>query len=204
MIENELIQIWQSSPRHEQIKFEKSKLLLEVQSSLGRFDKISRNWDFGTIGTAIGMLFILLYVAFRLPSVLAKVGVILLMVWCVFLIYIVIRLKRTKPNEASSYLDYLKQHKQYLKNHIRLSNRFMVLTIFPCFSAVTLVMIGKLNLWNKSWSEIASTKMVWVQFSIFILVGIVAYVMNKWVTKREFLPRLQKVNKLLAWLKEDQ
>ncbi|GMN05010.1 hypothetical protein MTsPCn5_03980 [Croceitalea sp. MTPC5] len=204
MIENELIQIWQSSPRHEQIKFEKSKLLLEVQSSLGRFDKITGKWDFGTIGSAIVMFLILLYVAFRLPSVLAKVGVILLMLWCLFLIYVVLRLKRTKPNEASSYLDYLKQHRQYLKNHIRLSNGFMVLTVFPCFGGVALVMIGKLNLWNKSWSEIAGTKMVWIQFSIFMLVGIVAYAMNKWVAKREFLPRLQKVNKLLALLKEDQ
>ena len=44
MIEDELIKIWQSSSNEERIKFEKSKLMIELQSSL---DRLNRRWKFG-------------------------------------------------------------------------------------------------------------------------------------------------------------
>ncbi len=39
MIEDELIKIWQSSSKQELIKFEKSKLMIELQSSLNRLHR---------------------------------------------------------------------------------------------------------------------------------------------------------------------
>ena len=41
--EDELINIWQSSSNQERIKFEKSKLILEMKSSLDRFHKTIKN-----------------------------------------------------------------------------------------------------------------------------------------------------------------
>ena len=38
MIEDELIKIWQSSSNQERVKFEKSKLMIELQLSLKRLN----------------------------------------------------------------------------------------------------------------------------------------------------------------------
>ena len=80
----------------------------------------------------------------------------------------------------------------------------MSLTILPCFSGVALIMVGKLNLINKSWSEIVKINMVWIGFLIFIVVGVFSCQLNKWVMKKELLPRLQKVNELLELLEEEE
>ena len=62
MIEDELVKIWQSSPNQERVKFEKSRLMIDVQSSLDRLHrfvkyrdlmdtmiKTEENWFFGSI-----------------------------------------------------------------------------------------------------------------------------------------------------------
>jgi len=38
-MEEELIKIWQSSPNQERIKFERSRLMMDVQSSMDDFNK---------------------------------------------------------------------------------------------------------------------------------------------------------------------
>nr|WP_299068573.1 hypothetical protein [uncultured Allomuricauda sp.] len=203
MIENELIALWQSSPKHERIKFEKSKLMLDVQSSLDRFDKTTRFWDFTEIGLAAMMVPFFAYQAYRLPNTLAKSGAILIAIWCLCVIYNVLKLKKTKPREANSYLEYLKQGRKYIQNHISLSNTLLYYYVLPCLIGVVMIMIGKLDLLAKSWSQIANTKMVWISVSVFILIGVFANQLNKWVVKKEFLSRLKKVDKLIRLMEED-
>ena len=135
-----------------------------IAFQLAKFQKITKFWDFGTIISAASMILVFAYQAYRQPNLLLKFGVILIVVWCLFLIYIVIKLKKTKPHEANNYREYLEQNKQYLENQISISNKFMSLTILPCFSGVALIMVGKLNLINKSWSEIVNINMVWIGF----------------------------------------
>lgn len=203
MLENELITLWQSSPKHERLKFEKSKLMVEVQSSLNQFDKTTRLWDFGTIISAASMILVFAYQVYRLPNHITKFGAILIIGWCFFLIYKVTKIKKTRPHETSSYINYLKQNKEYLKSQMGLSHKFMTLVVLPCFSGVILIMIGQLDLVNKSWNEIVGSKTFWIQLFIFAVVGTFAFYMNRWVAKKEFLPRLKKVDELLQLLKKE-
>ncbi len=202
MIENELIALWQSSPKHERIKFEKSKLMLDAQSSLNRFDKANKYWCFVEIGTALILIPFFTYQAYRLPNMLAKFGAILIAIWLVYVINNALKLKKAKPDEASSYLEYLNQSKAYLENHKSLSENLMYWYVLPCFIGVILIIIGKLELPTKSWAEIGENKMVWITFSLLIIIGVFAYLINKWVIKKEFLSRLKKIDELLELLKE--
>lgn len=203
-MENELIAIWQSSPNHERIKFEKSRFMLEVQSSLDKFDRTTRYWDFMEIGIAAIMIPIFAYQAYRLPSILSKLGAILIVIWLIYVIYIALKLKKAKPNEDDAYLKYLKKSRVYLERHKKLSSKLMQWYVLPCMIGVVLIMIGKLDLLTKSWSQIASTKMVWISLVVFGAIGIFVYQVNKWVVKKEFTPRLKKVGELIRLMEDDQ
>jgi hypothetical protein len=44
-MEDELVKIWQSSPNQERVKFEKSRLMIDAQSSIDRLHKEIRFRD---------------------------------------------------------------------------------------------------------------------------------------------------------------
>ena len=74
MIEEELIKIWQSSPNQEVIKFEKSRLMLDVQSHLDRFQR-GMKWLY--LREALGAIIaipIFIYFAFDIPHLISKIG----------------------------------------------------------------------------------------------------------------------------------
>ncbi|MER3373206.1 MAG: hypothetical protein RIM83_01055 [Allomuricauda sp.] len=204
MIENELIAIWQSSSKHERIKFEKSKLMLEVQSSLDKFDKTTRYWDFMEISIAATLIPFFTYQAYQLPSMLSKFGAILISIWLIYVINNVLKLKKAKPQEDNSYLEYLKENKDYLERHKSFSDKLMYWYVLPCLTGVVMIMIGKLDLLAKSWLQIANTKMVWISLLVFMAIGVFAYVLNKWVVKKEFTPKLKKVNELIQLMQDNQ
>ena len=53
MLEQELKNIWQNSPQKEIVKFEKSKLLIDLNYDLNKFEKSIKNRDRREIVAAI-------------------------------------------------------------------------------------------------------------------------------------------------------
>ncbi|TMU56730.1 hypothetical protein [Flagellimonas algicola] len=203
MIENELIQIWQSSPKHERIKFEKSKLMLDVQTKLNSFDRAVKRRDFVEISAAILMTPLFLYQVYRQPNILAKIGAFWIAVYCGYVIYKLLKVKKTKPSETSTYLDYLKESKDYLEKQKKLLESILYWYILPGLTGCTIFLIGSLDLPNKTWQEIIKIKKVWVGLSAFTAVGVFTYWLNKRGVKKEFIPRLKKVNELIRLMEED-
>ncbi|MGW9686454.1 hypothetical protein [Flagellimonas sp. 2504JD1-5] len=204
MIENELIAIWQSSPKHEQIKFEKSKLMLDVQARLDSFDSGVKRRDFIEISAAVLMIPFFLYQAYRLPNVLAKVGAFWIVIYCGFVIYKLLKVKKEKPNEASSYLEYLRQSKNYLEKQKKLLENVLYWYILPGLMGCVVMMAGILDLLNKPFQEIIKIKKVWISLSLFTAIGVFTYWLNKRAVKKELFPRLKKVNELIDLMEGDQ
>lgn len=203
MIENELIRIWQSSPEHEQVKFEKSKLMLEVQRRLNSFKKgvVIRDWM--EIGTGIIMIPIFAFQVFNQPNLLAKFGALWIVGYIVFVIYKLRKAKKSEPLPKASYIDYLKESKVYLETQLRLIDSVLSWYILPGLIGVLIMHIGILDLFNKSWETILNTPMFWVGLIAISTVGLLAYFLNKWTVKKEYKPRLEKVNELLRLLQEE-
>ncbi|WP_420399893.1 hypothetical protein [Flagellimonas sp.] len=203
MIEDELIQIWQSSPKHERIKFEKSRLLLDVQNRLDSFDRAVKIRDTVEISVAILMTPLFLYQVYRQPNVLAKIGAIWIVAYILFVVYKLLKVKKEKPSEATSYLEYLKQSKIYLEKQKRLIESVLYWYILPGLMGCTIFLIGSLDLLNKTWQEIIKIKKVWVGLSAFTGVGAFTYWLNKRGVKKEFIPRLKKVDELIRLMEEE-
>ncbi|WP_431121431.1 hypothetical protein [Flagellimonas flava] len=204
MIENELIQIWQSSPKHERIKFEKSKLMLDVQSSLDRLDRAIRFRDFIEIGAAIFVVIpIFGYQIYNQPNILAKFGAVWIVVYCLYVIYKLLNVKKSKPEESGSYMEYLKQSKTYLERQKSLLDSVVYWYILPSLPGVIIMVTGILELYRKSWKEVIGIKHLWILLLLIIAITIFAYLMNKRAVKKELVPRLKKVDELIRLMEED-
>ena len=86
MIEDELIKIWQSSSNQERIKFEKSKLMIELQSSLKRLDKWWNYLELSETVLAIFGVLLSTLLLFKIPFILTKIALGLMIICAVYLI----------------------------------------------------------------------------------------------------------------------
>jgi hypothetical protein len=193
MMEDELIKIWQSSPNQERIKFEKSKLMMEVQSSLDRFHKSIKYRDLMETIPAIFIIPFLLHIAYTIPFTLSKIGAI----WCVISgIYIIIRLSRAKKNKPSAftetYRDYLNKTKEYLFVQKKLLDSVMYWYFTPLAIGISLFFLG----------SIRDTKELITKFTILIVMGVIVYFLNKRAVKKQIAPRLKKIDELIKVMEE--
>lgn len=192
MIEEELIQIWQSSSNQERVKFEKSKLMINMKSSLDRFHKSVKYRDLTETINAIISIPFLAYMVYKFPYTLSKIGA-LLMTLC--LVYVIIKLKslnKHKPNTlTNSYIDYLYQCRNYLYLQKKMRETAPIWYILPLLTGVVLLVLGAIL--NIDGNVFAKT----VVLIIIVVCGLVIYFYNIWIIKKQYIPRLKKMEALI-------
>lgn len=195
-MEDELIKIWQSSPNQEKIKFEKSKLMIEVQSSL---DKIQRSWKYMIIRETIAAIIAIpafLFITYNVPYTISKIG----SIWIVLaVIYILIRLKSAKKHKPTdlteTYIDYLYKTKDYLNAQKKLLDTVLYWYVLPVFPGYVLILMGFIHIPEKR-------KIIIIAALAFVVMAILAYILNKRGVRKEFDPRLKKIDELIQVLEE--
>ena len=195
MIEDELIKIWQSSSNQERVKFEKSKLMIELNSSLGRLHRWWKYMEFFEVALAIFGILVGVFVIFKIPFVLIKIAIVLIILIAIYLIFKYIGVRGFKPSDLEeNYLDYLKKNKQYLEVQKKFLKTYVYWGILPVYPIMLLCNIA---VWEK----------VPVEFILFnnvaaIVIGIYGYFLNKKRVKNEINPRIASVDELINELKE--
>src|SRR5258708_35179683 len=107
MMEEELIKIWQSSLNQERVKFEKSRLMIDMQSSVDRLHRGIKYRDLGErIGAMIGMP-VFAYYAYHIPFTLTKIASVLIILWDA---YVIIRLRNAKKHKPSALTETYRKH----------------------------------------------------------------------------------------------
>lgn len=193
MIEDELIRIWQSSPNQEQIKFERSRLMIDVQSSIDRFHKSIKYRDLMETIPAIFIIPFMAHTAYTIPFTLSKIGAI----WIILsIIYIIIRLQNSKKHKPSAftetYWDYLNETKVYLNIQKKLLDTVMYWYFSPVAIGIALFFIG----------AIKDIQELLIKLSGLIGLGIVIYFLNKRAVKKQINPRLKKIDELIKVMEE--
>jgi len=196
MMEDELIKIWQSSPQAEQIKFEKSRLMLDLQSSLNRIHRVWRNMLIReTLAFAI-CIPIFTYIACTLPFTLTRIGSGLIVLAVVYIVFRLFRFKRQKPNNNSeNYLDYLYSTREVLGIQKKALDNVVFWYVLPISPGLILFMLGFIHIPEK-------TNIILFTFSLFIAMAIGAHYLNKWAAKKYYTPRLQKIDELIEVMEE--
>ena len=195
MIEDELINIWQSSSNQERLKFEKSKLMLELQSSLAR---LHRWWNYIERVNVISALItipIFMALVYWAPYTSVKIASVLVIIWSIYVGLRMSSVKKFKPSDLEeNYLNYLEKTKVYLlaqKRMIETSLNWAILTIYP------IVLLFFVDLLEKPLARYMAV----VIFMALVGVGVYEYYLSKRRVKNEINPRIARVNTLIEELK---
>lgn len=177
MLENELERIWQNSTKEEVVKFNKSKLIIELDSQLKSFDRSIKNRDRREIIAAAIIIPIFGIGALFLPGILLKIGSMFIASFGILVIYMLRRVKKYKADNFSLPVkEYLLKHRQYLIKERNLLNNVLYWYILPPLIGVILFFIGcKL----KGYILIILILIVFA-FNAF------AYFINKMTVKKDF------------------
>ena len=190
-MEDELIKIWQSSPQTEKIKFEKSRLMLDMENSLSRINRIWKNMIIReTLASAI-CIPIFTYQAFMHPFTLTRIGSGLIVLTVVYIVFRLFRFKRQEPNNNSeNYLDYLYSTREVLGIQKKALDNVVFWYVLPVYPGFILFLLGFVHIPEK-------TNIILFTFSLLIAMTIGAHYLNKWAAKKYYAPRLQKIDELI-------
>jgi hypothetical protein len=190
-MEEELIKIWQSSPNQELVKFEKSRLILDVQSAMDHFHRKVRFRDIREQAIAFITMPVFVYAAFSIPYIITKVASILIVLLGVFLVIRLHTTKRHQPCEVrETYVNYLYRTREYLLIQKRMLSSAHYWFIIPSMALVFLFLVGFIGVPGKSTSIL--------QASIAnVVVHAVVYIVAKLDVEKQFTSRLEKVDALI-------
>jgi hypothetical protein len=196
MIEDELIKIWQSSSDQERIKFEKSKLMIELRSSLARLHRWWQYLERVNVISALITVPIFIFAVYRVPYTSTKVASALVIVWAIYVGARMSSVKKIKPSDLEeNYLHYLEKTRVYLlgqKRLIETSLNWGILTIYP------ILILFFIGVW-----EIPLARYIGVvAFLGLVGVGIYEYYVSKSRVKNKINPRISRVDELIKELKE--
>jgi len=198
MIEDELVKIWQSSPNQERVKFERSRLIIEVQSNLDRLDKEIRNRDRMDAMSLLIAIPAFAFGTYFVPFTLSKIACALTAIWSVYLILRLRKAKKSRPGSrfTGSYLEYLRKSKELILNQKQLMDTVLYWAIIPFVVLTSMFFIGLMER-----PGVTLTRTI-VQCGGAFVLSLIVYVLNKWAVKQQIMPRLEKVNELIEAMEQ--
>ena len=195
MIEDELIKIWQSSCNQERVKFEKSKLMIELESSLGRLHRWWKYIELFEVALAVFGILVGVFLIFKIPFVVIKIVILLIILLAIYLVIKYMGVRRFKPSDLEeNYLDYLKKNRQYLEVQKKFLKTYVYWSILPVYP---ILLLSNIWVWEK-----VSIYFILFNYVAAIGLGIYGYFLNKKRVKNEINPRIAKVDELINDLKE--
>ena len=143
MKEEDLIKIWHSSPNQERVKFEKSRLMVEVHTTVDRLHGMiksgSRRLMIATLITVPVFTFSIYIIPFTLSKIASGLAVL-------YWVYGFMRVRKAKKNEpkdfTGTYLEYLHKTKIFLLDQKQLIDTGIYWAIIPAISFCILFFLG--------------------------------------------------------------
>jgi hypothetical protein len=191
MIEDELVKIWQSSPNEERVKFEKSRLMIEVQSSVDSFHKKIKYRDLLEQIAIIAGSPVFAYYSYSIPFTLTKIASVMIILWG---IYVFVRLQKAKKNKpgalTETYLEYLYKTRAYLQIQKQLVDSVLYWYILPAMVLLFLFILGP--------GLDGRVAKILKHGAFITAIGAFIYFLNKRAVKKQFMPRLEKIDELIS------
>lgn len=188
MLENELEIIWQNSTKVEVVKFNKSKLLIDLDSQLKSFDRSLKKRDRREIIAAALVILIFGTGAFFFTNILSRLGMVLGALYGGLVIYVFKNVKKHRPtNNALPIKDYLVEYRQYLAKERNLIANVIYWYLLPPFIACLLFFIGQ----NMSITQLAVYMLI-----IFCIYAFIFF-LNKLGVNKSFDPLIKKLDEAI-------
>lgn len=197
MIEAELSKIWKSSPQQEQVKFDKSRFMLDVQASVDDFYKQMKIlYIREALGAFIAIPMFLVY-AFLATHILTKIGFTLVVLSAGYILLVLKKSKDQTPDQLSlTYLEYLQETKKFLEGSKRNRETVLIWYMAPMILSIWIAMVG-FYLENPE-----SLNVLLTTVAVSVIASVVIHFINQRSARKVVAPKLDKVNQLIKSLQE--
>jgi hypothetical protein len=200
MLEQKLKEIWKNSSQKEKIKFETSRLLIDLKSKMDHIEKAIHRRDRTEIAASIFGILLFGYFTYTIPFPVTKIASLLGAIWFCFVIYKFKNSQKKKLAEdlTLSFREQLKNEKAYMSQQARLLDTAACWYSIPPFIINILFVMGLGNPVKYGWSNIIVDKVLPLSpnIKIFILVGLaIFYGFTIWINKRAVKKNLKPVIK---------
>lgn len=188
-MEANLKSIWKTATAEVLVSFDGERLTGEIKQEMKKFEQTIRKRNMGEIGTAIVLIPVFAVIAWLVPPLLAKIGALLIIPYCIMIIVVLKRTQKYQVNDmALPAAEYLERQKAYLLRERFLLANVAYWYISPVILSCSLMFIG----FGKPMMIIPG-----------LILGIVIHFINRRAVVRNIDPLLQKVDADLSTLAEE-
>lgn len=194
MKDKELIKIWQTSTAaQEKINQQSPKLLSNMDKELARFENRINARDNREIIVALMFALFLGGAVFRIEAMTEKIGSLLLMGYCLWIIFYLLKVKNKKPNFSitASMKEQLIAYRTYVLHQQKAVDSVLYWYLLPMLPGVFLFWMG-----FESYLALAISAIV------LVLVFVWIYRLNKRAAVENYNPLLAELGQAIKQLEE--
>ena len=188
-MEADLKSLWKAATTEVLVSFDGERLTGELKQEMRKFEQTIRKRNMGEIGTASILIPIFAVIAWLVPPLLAKIGALLIIPYCIMIIIVLKRTQKHQVNDTSlPAAEYLERQKSYL-----LKERFLLANvaywyISPVILSCSMMFIG----FGKPMMIIPG-----------LILGIIIHFINRRAVVKSIDPLISKVNEDLAAISDE-
>ena len=211
MIEQELKEIWKNSSNAERIKFDLSRLIIELNNTMERIERsIKRRDRREIIGCIIGII-IFAYFFIEIPFPITKIASALVIVYFIYVAYRLLSISKIQNGQdiALSLKDQLVYRKEYLSKQARLLDSVLYWYVLPPFIMNVLFIVGLGDPSDYNWtSGLIEFLPLTVKSKVSTLVSCaILYVFVVWMNRRTvqtyYFPAIREIEHVQSELEKE-
>jgi hypothetical protein len=205
MLEQELKNIWRNSSKTERIKFETSRLMIDLNKKMNRFEKAIHYRDIREIFSSVLGILLFGYFTYEIPFVLTKAASFFGMIWFAYVIYRFRSAKKQKlsPNLSLTFREQLENQKSNMLQQARLLDTVFYWYLLPPFIMNILFVLGLGDPNEYDWSNTIANellpippinKIIYLIFIAVLYAGILW--LNKRAVKKDIKPVIKEIERV--------
>ncbi len=205
MLENELKKIWKYASQTEKVKFEKSRLLIELKNRMKSINsKVKKRDGREIVAAAVGIILFTI-LTYEVQSIISKVGGFLGILSMLLIIY-KLRFNQNKFSSdlSQSFREELENERVFVEKQAKLLNNVLYWYVIPPLIAQIVFILGLDNnmtqdtqgwlIQHLPYSEESKLKFI---IAIIAFNGFVVW-LNKRAVKTKLKPMLKEIDRVLS------
>lgn len=211
MVEQELKDIWRNSSQMERIKFDLSRLIVDLNDKATKLNNVIRKRDRREIIASVFASALFIYLAYSVPFLIARIGCVLAVASFGYLVY---RLRHNrelkKPIDLTlSFKDQLARQRQNMEQEAKLLNTVLYWYILPPFIAQVIFIFGIGDPSAIGWESQLLEHLPLTMYSKLRFIGFVALFnllvvwLNKRAVKKSITPIIEEIDRLQQQLEKE-
>jgi hypothetical protein len=213
MLEQELKEIWKTASQVERIKFDLSRLMIDLNKKMRSIERAIRRRDRREIVAAVLMIPIYGYLAYEIPFMMSKIGSIVILIWCVYVIFKLRNVQKTKRKTdlSLSFSEQLESQKTHMTQQVKLLDTVLYWYILPPYIGNIIFIFGLSDPSEYEWSNIVLD--VYLPLSMpykiaylvsgAIVSGVILW-LNKSIVKKTLKPLIDETEEVQLQLNSGQ